>query len=84
MAMASTIRFVDYITIRGNETEPDLEPRFPSTSSISVQVLMSMITVTQAAFGIIAITKQQANLLNVYSHTLVISFFIKFMFLIGK
>lgn len=60
------------------------EPRFPSTSSPTVEVIFAVVTLGHSMFGIVAVTKERANLLATYGHILTISCFIKMLFLIGK
>ena len=67
-----------------HHTEYEPMPPFPSTSSPSVEVIFGVVTLGHSMFGIIAITKERANLLATYSHILIMSCFIKMIFLIGK
>lgn len=68
---------------RWNPDIDDTEPGFPSTSSIIVQLIFGFITLGHAIFGIVAITRQKIRLLSAYGYILVISSFIKILFLIG-
>lgn len=60
------------------------EPRFPSTSAPSVELIFGIMQCICAIVGIVAVTQEKANLLATYSHILVISCFVKLLFLIGK
>lgn len=62
----------------------DEKARFPSTASPSVELIFGAITLAHSVFGIVSVTQERANFLATYSHILLISCFIKMLFLIGK
>lgn len=62
----------------------DEQARFPSTASPTVELIFGAITLAHAVFGIVSVTQERANFLATYSHILLISCFIKLLFLIGK
>lgn len=68
----------------GPENVMDEQARFPSTASPSVELIFGALTLAHAIFGIVSVTQERANFLATYSHILLISFFIKILFLIGK
>ena len=71
------------ITIDGEMMTFD-EIRFPNCASPSVEIIFGAITFGHSMFGIVAITKEQSNLLNTYGHMLIMSCCIKFLFIVGK
>lgn len=62
----------------------DDQPRFPSTSAPSVELIFGGLTLGHAIFGIVSVTQERANFLATYSHLLLISFFLKMLFLIAS
>ena len=62
----------------------DDQPRFPSTAAPSVELIFGGLTLGHAIFGIVSVTQERANFLATYSHLLLISCFVKLLFLVGK
>ncbi|KAJ6225546.1 hypothetical protein RDWZM_004091 [Blomia tropicalis] len=60
------------------------EIRFPNCASPSVEIIFGAITFGHSMFGIVAITKEQSNLLNTYGHMLIMSCCIKFLFIVAS
>ena len=80
---ASTVTSVTNLKTNDIDNENN-EPRFPSLQSSSVELIFGVITLGHAMFGIVAVTQERTNLLATYSHILIISCFIKLLFLFGK
>lgn len=78
---------IDRLPMNDNVTIKSINPvldRFPSVSSPSVKFILTFITLGHGIFGIVAVTKEKSTLLTTYSHMLLISGFIKLIFIFGE